>query len=66
MSLFQRRTGSTSPRVEMYNVSQRGNAVFAFFTTVMFSLLGVIALTSPILLYFAAPYADVSAADVIV
>ncbi len=48
----------------MYNASQRANAVFAFFTTVMFSVLGIIALTSPVLLYYANPYADVTAGHI--
>lgn len=50
----------------MYNISQRANAVFAFFTTVMFTMLSVIALTSPLLLYHAMPTTEISASNVIV
>ncbi len=49
----------------MYSFAQRANAVFAYFTTVLFTMLGCIALTSPFLLYYANPLvSSISTADI--
>jgi hypothetical protein len=50
----------------MYSISQRANGVFAYFTTVLFTLLGAIALTSPFLLHNTTPSASVSSANILV
>ncbi|KAJ3414107.1 Signal peptidase complex subunit 3 [Chytridiales sp. JEL 0842] len=52
--------------MSLSTVSSRANAVFAYFVTVIFTVLGLTAVTGPLMLYSAKPTVDITLNDVVV